>query len=83
MRVSIAVAVLDYLAAHDIVIAATHDLEVARRVDARFRRAHFLEIDELAGEFDRKLREGVAPSTNAVALLRRAGYPAAVLDRIR
>lgn len=83
VRVSIAVAVLDYLSTHDIVIAATHDLEVARLVDPRFRRAHFLEIDELAGEFDRKLRDGVAPSTNAVAMLRRAGYPDEVLARIR
>lgn len=83
VRVSIAVAVLDYLAARDIVVAATHDLEVAARVDPKFLRAHFLEIDELAGEFDRKLRDGVAPSTNAVALLRRAGYPDAVLARIR
>jgi hypothetical protein len=83
VRVSIAVAVLDYLSAHDIVIAATHDLEVASRVDARFLRAHFLEIDELAGEFDRQLRDGVAPSTNAVAMLRRAGYPDELLARIR
>jgi DNA mismatch repair ATPase MutS len=36
LRVPIAVAVLDYLARRDIAIAATHDLDVAGQVGARF-----------------------------------------------
>lgn len=83
VRVPIVVSVLDYLSAHDIALAATHDLDVAAQVDPRFVRGHFCELDELAGLFDRKLRPGVAPSSNALALLERAGYPAAIVDAVR
>ena len=76
-RVPIVVAVLDYLAGRDVVLAATHDLEVAAQVDARFLRGYFIEGDD-AG-FDHKLRPGVAPSVNAVAVLARAGFPDAIL----
>jgi hypothetical protein len=83
LRVPIVVSVLDYLAAHDVALAATHDLDVAAQVDPRFVRGHFCELDELAGTFDRKLRPGVAPSSNALALLERAGYPAAIVAAVR
>jgi DNA mismatch repair ATPase MutS len=81
IRVPIVVAVLDYLTAHGLVVAATHDLDVARRVCSRFARGHFAEL--ATGGFDRTLRAGVAPASNAVALLERAGYPAEILQRIR
>jgi hypothetical protein len=83
VRVPIVVSVLDYLAAHDLTLAATHDLDVAAQADPRFVRGHFCELDELAGLFDRKLRPGVAPSSNALALLERAGYPAAIVEAVR
>lgn len=79
IRVPIVIAVLEYLVARGLVIAATHDLDVASRLDARFDRCYF---DEQAGGFDRRLRAGIAPATNAIELLRRAGYPAAILDRL-
>ncbi|HEY1546474.1 MAG TPA: hypothetical protein VGG28_01575 [Kofleriaceae bacterium] len=80
VRVPIVVAVIELLAAHDLVVAATHDLDVATKLDAALVRGYF---DELAdGSFDRTLKPGVARSTNAVAILRRAGYPAAILDRL-
>jgi len=80
VRVPIVVAVLEYLASHGPVMCATHDLDVAHRVSERFDRAYFTDVD--GSEFDRKLRPGIAPSTNALALLQKAGYPAAILDRI-
>lgn len=87
LRVPIVVSTLDYLGERDIAIAATHDLEVAAQVDARFARGYFCEPDDDTGKFDRKLRPGVAPTSNALALLVRAGYPhaivAAVEDRVR
>ncbi|MEJ7604211.1 MAG: hypothetical protein WKG01_40475, partial [Kofleriaceae bacterium] len=83
VRVPIVVSVLDYLAARDLVLAATHDLDVAGQADPRFVRGHFCELDELAGLFDRKLRPGIAPSSNALALLERAGYPAAIVEDVR
>ena len=83
VRVPIVVSVLEYLAARDVALAATHDLDVAGQVAPTFVRGHFCEIDELAGVFDRKLRPGIAPSSNAVALLERAGYPTAIVADVR
>ncbi|HEU4733873.1 MAG TPA: hypothetical protein VFT22_38535 [Kofleriaceae bacterium] len=79
LRVPIAVSVLDYLGQRDLVVAATHDLDVAAQVDARFARGYFCESDDERGDFDRKLRPGVAPASNALALLARAGYPPAIV----
>lgn len=80
LRVPIAVAVIDYLGAHHLPIVATHDLDVAAQVDARFLRGYFTEPE--AGHFDRKLRAGVAPTSNALELLVRAGYPDAIIARV-
>lgn len=80
IRVPIVVAVFEHLAARDLVIGATHDLDVARLLGDSFARAHFAELP--GGGFDRMLREGVAPSTNAVELLARAGYPRELLARV-
>jgi DNA mismatch repair ATPase MutS len=82
LRVPIVVSVLDYCARRDLVIAATHDLDVAAQVDARFRRGYFAEPDDRSGRFDHKLRPGVSPATNAVAMLERAGYPRELIDAI-
>lgn len=82
LRVPIVVSVLDYLGERDVAIAATHDLEVAAEVDARFARGYFGEPDDDTGRFDRKLRPGVAPTSNALALLVRAGYPHVIVTAI-
>ncbi|MEO8703644.1 MAG: hypothetical protein ABI867_26580 [Kofleriaceae bacterium] len=79
VRVPIVVAVLEYLAARDLVVAATHDLDVAARLEARFVRGHFSDDDD---HFDHRLRPGIAASSNALALLRRAGYPDAIVERV-
>jgi DNA mismatch repair ATPase MutS len=80
IRVPIVVAVFEHLAAHGFIIGATHDLDVAKLLGSEFRRAYFAE--DPTGGFDRTLRSGVAPSTNAVELLARAGYPREVLSRV-
>jgi MutS domain V len=82
LRVPIVVSVLDYLGARDLVIAATHDLEVAAQVEPRFARGYFGEPDDATGRFDRKLRPGIAPTSNALALLIRAGYPRAIIAAV-
>jgi hypothetical protein len=82
VRVPIVVAVLDHLGDRDLVLAATHDLDVAAGVDARFARGYFAEPDDGSGRFDYQLRPGVSPGTNALALLARAGYPAAILEAV-
>lgn len=80
IRVPIVVGVFEHLAAHGLVIGATHDLDVAKLLGSEFRRSYFAE--DPAGGFDRTLRSGVAPSTNAVELLARAGYPRELLTRV-
>jgi len=80
IRVPIVVAVLEYLVEHGLVVAATHDLDVATRLNTRFERGYFEERDE--GTFDRHLRGGIAPASNAVEILRRAGYPNEILRRL-
>lgn len=82
LRVPIVVSTLDYLGERDVAIAATHDLEVAAQVDPRFARGYFCEPDDDTGQFDRKLRPGVAPTSNALALLVRAGYPHAIIAAV-
>jgi hypothetical protein len=82
LRVPIAVSVLDHLGQRDIAIAATHDLDVAAQVDPRFARGYFCEADGDSGRFDRKLRPGVSPASNALALLVRAGYPPAIIEAV-
>jgi DNA mismatch repair ATPase MutS len=66
---------------HTIAIAATHDLDVAEQVDARSRGC-FGEPDDETGQFDRKLRPGIASTTNALAVLVRAGYPQTIVAAI-
>ncbi len=83
VRVPIVVAVLEHLAKGHLLTAATHDLEVARRLSAEFDRGYFRELDDDSDEgFDYKLRAGTAVTTNAVTLLRRAGYPESILEAV-
>jgi hypothetical protein len=63
------------------VVAATHDLELVRFVGPGFAAFHFgdrVALNRL--EFDYRLRPGVAPSRNAIALLQLLGAPKAVVD---
>lgn len=83
LRVPIVVEVLEHLARRDLVIAATHDLDVAAQVGPGFVRGYFCEPDDETGRFDRKLRRGVSPGSNALALLARAGYPQELLAAVR
>jgi DNA mismatch repair ATPase MutS len=81
-RIAAAGAVLLELARRNIVVAATHDLALAEITAASFDVGHFT---ERAGEegvvFDYRLEPGISRSTNALALLERAGYPSAVVRR--
>jgi hypothetical protein len=82
LRVPIVVSVLEYLSERGIVVAATHDLDVAAQLDARFARGYFFEPDGRGTRFDYKLREGVSPASNALALLVAAGYPPAIVAAV-
>jgi hypothetical protein len=75
MRVPIVVSVSEYLGARDVALVATHDLDVASQLGPRFLRGYFSETDHV-------LRPGIAPSSNALAMLERAHYPAEILSDI-
>ena len=75
-RIAAAGAVLLELASRNVVVAATHDLELAEITADAYDVGHFT---ERAGDegvvFDYRLVAGISRSTNALALLERAGYP--------
>lgn len=76
-RVAAASAVLSYLdRGSDLVVVATHDIEVLNLLDGAYRAYHFRErIDGGALSFDYLLHEGPSSTRNAIALLRLMEYP--------
>ncbi|HVA56679.1 MAG TPA: hypothetical protein VNF92_02220 [Gemmatimonadaceae bacterium] len=80
-RVAAAYAVLRHLnRGRDLVVVATHDLEVLDLLDGAFAPHHFRE--QIAGEaltFDYLLQPGPSSTRNAIALLRFMRYPDAVV----
>ncbi len=81
-RVAAAFAVLRHLdAGLDIVVVATHDLEVLDLLAEAYAAHHFREQivdDDL--RFDYRLQPGPSSTRNAIALLRFMQYPDAVID---
>jgi DNA mismatch repair ATPase MutS len=82
-RVASAKAILEYLNGGDnIVIAATHDIELAELLDHQYKSYHFREIiQDQKMAFDYKIREGTSSTRNAIAILDMFGYPKAVVAR--
>lgn len=81
-RIAAAKAVLSYLNRNsNIVMVATHDLELAELLDAEFDLHHFSEdINHQALHFDYKLKPGKIRTRNAIRLLEVANYPKAIID---
>lgn len=77
-RVAAAYAVLSYLnRGNDLVIVATHDIEVIDLLGDGYASHHFREeIVEGAITFDYRMHDGRSSSRNAIALLEVMGYPA-------
>jgi len=84
-RIAGAAAVLGHLAANgDLVLAATHDLELDDLLGDRYRPIHFGEQVDASGlQFDYLLQPGIASGRTAVALLEITGYPDAVVSEAR
>lgn len=75
-RVAGASAVLSFMARRPhLIMAATHDLELVRLLEATYASFHFREtVDERGLVFDYTIRPGPASTFNAIALLQLTGY---------
>jgi len=80
-RVAAAYAVLMYLTrGMDVVVVATHDVELVALLDGAYASYHFREhIVDDALSFDYQLRPGPSSARNAIAVLRLQRYPEAVI----
>ena len=81
-RVAGAYAVLSYLnRGADLVVAATHDVELLEMLRGDYEMHHFREevVDE-GLTFDYRIRPGPSSTRNAIALLRVLKYPASLVD---
>jgi hypothetical protein len=81
-RLQASEAIIRYLARQNsLAIIATHDLELAERLDGTCEIYHFTDnVDETGLKFDYRLKPGVATTRNAIALLKYLGYPKEITD---
>jgi DNA mismatch repair ATPase MutS len=62
-------------------VIATHDLELAGRLNGICDFYHFSgSVDENGLKFDYLLKPGIATSRNAIALLKYLGYPKEIIE---
>lgn len=79
-RIAAACAVLKYLAGLNVItFAATHDIELTTLISDKYENVHFSEnITEDDVTFTYVLEKGPTKSRNAIALLKKNGFPASV-----
>lgn len=66
---------------NNIVLMATHDLELAEMLRNEFSLYHFSEqIEQMELLFDYKLKKGIMPHRNAIRILELYGYPAQTVN---
>ena len=84
-RVAAAAAVLAYLdRGLDLVVVATHDIELLDLLGSRYVAHHFREeIADGAVNFDYRIHDGRSSTRNAIALLEVTGYPAELVAEAR
>jgi DNA mismatch repair ATPase MutS len=83
-RIAASIGILRHLSALNcLVVAATHDRQIALALSEAFGNLHFTHLVDGEGlEFDYKLRDGIVEHGNAIKLLRLLGYPSEILDTI-
>ena len=82
-RVAAGKAVLESLGAHAQVLVTTHDIELQHLLGPSFLTFHFVEDPELPEVFDYRLHPGISMSKNAIKLLEKVGFPAAIVREAR
>jgi DNA mismatch repair ATPase MutS len=75
--------ILRYLFEHKaLAIIATHDLELAGKLEFGFKSYHFTDkVDQEGLSFDFKLRDGITSTSNAIRLLEYLDYPEDIIKR--
>ena len=75
--------ILRYLFDHKaLAIVATHDLELAGKLEFGFKSYHFTDkVDQEGLSFDFKLRDGITSTSNAIRLLEYLDYPEDIIKR--
>jgi hypothetical protein len=79
-RVAAAYAVLKALSARAQVLATTHDVELQVLLARGFEMLSFVESPEADGYFDYRVRSGASPIGNAIRLLEKVGFAAAIVQ---
>ncbi|WP_345121920.1 MutS-related protein [Hymenobacter antarcticus] len=81
-RIAATQAVLAYLQPRSLVVASTHDGELGALLHPAFTEYHFSEtVTEADWYFDYLLKPGPLTTRNAIRLLARVGYPAAIVQQ--
>ncbi len=80
-RLAASEAILNHLAQENaLIIIATHDLDLAEKLQNRYRCYHFTDQVSPDGlHFDYKLKSGPATTRNAIKLLAHLGYPDGII----
>jgi DNA mismatch repair ATPase MutS len=75
--------ILHYLFDHKaLAVVATHDLELAGKLEFGFKSYHFTDkVDQEGLSFDFKLRDGITSTSNAIRLLEYLDYPEEIIKR--
>jgi DNA mismatch repair ATPase MutS len=82
-RVIASFEILRYLIDHNaLVVVATHDLDLAGKLEFGFKSYHFTDdVDDQGLKFDFKLREGITSTSNAIKLLEYLDYPEDIVNK--
>ncbi|KEO71892.1 MutS-related protein [Anditalea andensis] len=81
-RIAAAKAILSYLNRNDnMVLVATHDIELAEMLEQEYDLYHFTEtVENKALHFDHSIKSGQLKTRNAIKILELSNYPSEVLD---
>ena len=81
-RVAAANGVLSFLADNNMVVVATHDVELTELLADKYELYHFCEqVNDGRIYFDYSLKKGVITEFNALKILKYNEYPQEVLDK--
>jgi hypothetical protein len=78
-RIAVAKAVLRAISVNAQLLVTTHDVELQHLLGEQFELFHFQENPAVEGFFDHALHAGASTQRNAIRVLERLGFPAAII----